>query len=75
MEDFIKFRYENMELKFYPTHERIKYWQFNENEESEAILAQAMAMVGEKNKISTNDLQHLFPAVLRLLKSKSKWAE
>lgn len=75
MEDIIKKKYENEELKIFPTHEMNKFWQFNEHEEAEALLAQAMAMVGKKNKINANDLQHLFPAVLRMLKSNSDWSK
>ena len=58
-----------------PTHAMVKNWSFNLGEEEEANLADAMAKVGSKNGISTNDLNHLFPAVLRMLKNESSWTE
>jgi hypothetical protein len=34
-----------------------------------------MAIVAEKNGLTANDLQHLFPAVLRMLKDTSAWSK
>lgn len=70
-----------------PNHVTIKNWAFpftlsNEDSERsrieatlEANLADAMARVAEIYGISTNELQHLFPSVLRMLKSNSRWSK
>lgn len=67
-----------------PNHDFVKNWVFefekgNESDELRAIkeanLADAMARVGALNGISRNDLQHLFPAVLRMLRSNSDWTK
>ena len=58
-----------------PAHSAIDHWMFIEGEEDEAILANSLAVVGSKNGISTNDLAHLFPAILRMLKNKSNWSK
>ena len=75
MENVLKFEYNKGVQQVYPVHWMIKNWLFTENEHAEAILAYAMAVVAEKNGISTNDLSHLFPAVLRTLKSDIDWAK
>lgn len=59
----------------YPTHPMVKNWMFTKEEFEEATLAQAMAQVAEKNGITGNHLQHLFPAVLRMLKSDIDWSK
>ena len=59
----------------YPTHKMINYWMFNEQEQDEAALANYMAAIAAKSGMDANDLQHLFPAVLRMLKSDSIWAK
>ena len=53
----------------------VKNWVFTEDEHAEATLAHAMAVVAEKNGMSANDLSHLFPALLRTLKSETDWAK
>lgn len=67
-----------------PNHDFVKPWVFgftegNESDELRAIkeanLADAMARVAELNGLSRNDMQHLFPAVLRMLKSQSDWTK
>lgn len=74
-----------------PKHQSVKYWIFTYNEHEkttpgeesesyiqatlEANLADAMARVAEINGVDINTLQHLFPAVLRMLKSDSRWAK
>lgn len=50
-------------------------WGFNEGEEEEARLCNAMAEVAKKNGLDGNDLTHLFPAVLRMLKSDIEWSK
>jgi hypothetical protein len=72
----LAFKISKGEREVYPTHEMVKNWLFKgEAAEEEANLAQAMAIVAEKNGINANQLQHLFPAVLRMLKSNSRWAQ
>lgn len=61
--------------KISPIHDMVKNWGFLENEVEEAELADAMAKVAEKNNLSNNDLHHLFPAILRMLKSNCSWTK
>lgn len=75
MEDVLRFEYEKGVEKVYPANWMVKNWLFQEGEKDEATLAHAMAIVAEKNGMSSNDLQHLFPAVLRMLKSDIDWAK
>lgn len=65
--------YRKGKAEVYPLHPMVENWLFTEDTEEEASLADAMARVAEKSGMSANDLQHLFPAVLRMLKSKSDW--
>ena len=71
----IRFSYEKdiigagTKQRIYPTHGMVYNWAFNEGEEEEARLCNAMAEVAKKNGLDGNDLNHLFPAVLRMLKS------
>jgi hypothetical protein len=75
MEDVLRFEYEKGAQKVYPANWMVKNWLFQEDEKDEATLAHAMAMVAEKNGMSSNDLQYFFPAVLRMLKSDIEWAK
>lgn len=75
MEKILKFEYEKGVQSVSPAHWMVKNWLFTEDEHAEATLAQAMAVVAEKNGMNANDLSHLFPALLRTLKSKSEWAQ
>lgn len=59
----------------FPNHQMVKNWAFTEDTQAEANLADAMAHVAEKSGMSVNDLQHLFPAVLRMLKNDSAWSK
>lgn len=61
-------------IEVFPSHDMVKNWMFQFGEEEEAELAHAMAAVAEKGGLSANDLQHLFPAVLRMLRSDIRWA-
>lgn len=56
-------------------HDWVKNWNFTQDEYYESVLAQAMAQIAEKNGLGINDLPHLFPAVLRMLKSEIPWAK
>jgi len=75
MEQILNFKYEKGVKRVHPAHQNVKNWLFTEDTEDEAALAHHMAAVGEKNGITANDMQHLFPAVLRMLKNKSEWAK
>ena len=75
MKDVLRFEYEKDVLNVYPANWMVKNWLFQEDEKNEATLAHAMAVVAENNGMSSNDLQHLFPAVLRMLKSDIDWAK
>jgi len=70
----LKFEYEKGVQKVFPAHWMAKTWLFTEAEQAEATLANSLAIVAEKNGLSANDLQHLFPAILRMLKSDIPWA-
>ncbi len=50
-------------------------WSFPLNEEAEADLANAVAVVAKKNGLSNNDISYVFPYILRMLKSNSVWAK
>lgn len=65
----LKFEKFNKEMVVFPTHDLVKNWMFTEDTQEEALLANAMAKVAEKSGMDANDLQHLFPAVLRILKN------
>ena len=59
----------------YPNHHFVKNWKFKQEESKEATLAQAIALVGEKNGLSANDISYVYPYILRMLKSKIDWAK
>lgn len=46
-----------------------------ENEEKEMHLLDAIARIGIDNGMSVNDLIHIFPAILRMLKHNSEWTK
>ena len=75
MEDVLKYKYKNGKREVYPANPIVANWVFTEETEDEAMLAHYMAAVAQKNGLTANDMQHLFPAVLRMLKSKINWAE
>lgn len=75
MEDVLKFKYNKGKQEVYPANKMVKNWMFTEDEHDEATLANSLAIVAEKNGMSQNDLMHLFPAILRMLKSDIKWSE
>lgn len=60
---------------YYPTHESVNNWQFPDGELEEAALCSVLAAVAEKNGVSINSLLHLFPAILKMLNSKSAWTK
>ncbi len=71
----INFKFETGIKAIFPANSLISNWQFKSEEESEAILANAIAEVADKNGLGINDIYHIFPLVLRMLKSKSVWAQ
>lgn len=73
--EILKFKWEKGEKKVFPAHRMVNNWLFDENTEEEAALAHFMAVVAEKSGMSANDLQHIFPAVLRMLKNDSAWSK
>lgn len=75
MENVLRFEYEKGKQKVFPAHKMVNNWLFDETEKDEATLAHAMAKVAEKNNMSANDIMHIFPAVLRMLKSNIDWAK
>lgn len=75
MEDLLKFEYHQDGRKVFPTHPMVKNWVFGDDEEDEALLAHFMAKVAEKNGMNANDVMHIFPATLRMLKSESPWTK
>lgn len=76
MKELVVFRYKKGVVEeVFPCSELVKNWVFPPQEVDEAILANAMADIAKKNGMDTNDLQGLFPAVLRMLKSNTSWAK
>ena len=59
-----------------PTHYMVKQMAFEgDTAFEEAKLVNAMAELADKTGMSANDVAHLIPAVLRMLKVKSPWTE
>lgn len=75
MENLIVRQYKKGEEIISPNSKLAKSWVFTKEEEAEALLASSMALVAEKNGLNQNDLMHLFPAILRMLKSESIWSK
>ena len=75
MENILNYNYRKGVKEVFPAHTMVSHWLFTESTEEEAMLANQMAIVAEKNGMSANDLQHLFPAVLRMLKSDINWSK
>jgi len=75
MNEIIKFEYKKGIQEVFPAHNLVKNWLFTEDEHSEAALAHFMGEVAEKNGLSANDIMHIYPLVLRMLKSKIDWAK
>ena len=72
----LNYKYDGKGRKeIFPAHDRIKHWLFTEETEDEALLANYMARIAEKSGMNVNDLRHIFPAVLRMLKNNSEWSK
>lgn len=59
----------------HPAHKKVTHWRFESDQAHEANLADAIMRVAENNGMSVNDIQHLYPAVLRMLKSNIQWSK
>lgn len=70
----LKFKWKKGVKEVYPAHPMVQNWLFTQETEDEAILANQMAVLAEKTGMTANDLQHIFPAVLRMLKNQSNWS-
>jgi hypothetical protein len=75
MEDILKYQWKKGVKEVFPAHPIVSNWLFTEDTEDEAILANAMAVIAEKGGMNANDLHHLFPAVLRMLKNNTEWSK
>lgn len=75
MEDTIRYEYVNGIKFIHPTHSMVKNWRFADDQEEEARLCYAMAVLAEKNGLTGNDMMSLFPPVLRIMKSDGQWAQ
>lgn len=84
----LQYQFTKDTVNIFPKHHSVRNWVFahkidpnaEDNREEievtlEANLADAMARVAEIYGVSVNQLQHLFPAVLRMLKSNSQWTK
>lgn len=76
MEDkqIIRYEYTKGKKRISPCNRLVDNWVFNENEEKIAILAHHIAEVAQENGLDANDMHHLVPCILRILKCKTEWA-
>jgi hypothetical protein len=59
----------------HPSHKAVQHWRFEANQAHEAHFADAVMRLAGNNGMSVNDVQHLFPAMLRMLKSNIQWSK
>lgn len=71
----LNFKWRKGVKEVFPAHPMISNWLFTEETEEEASLANAMAIVAEKSGMTANDLQIIFPSVLRMLKNNTAWSK
>lgn len=74
-QDVLSYKWRRGVKEVFPSHHMVVNWMFTESTEDEAILANSMAVVADKSGMTANDLQHIFPAVLRMLKNESAWSK
>ena len=74
-QNVLNYEWKKGEKQVFPNHRFVKNWLFDEKTEEEAVLANYMAIVAEKSGMTANDMQHIYPAVLRMLKNTSVWAQ
>lgn len=75
MSDVTTYKQSKWGLLISPVHENAKNMDFNAGEEEEASLAHWVSVVGTKNGMSINDIFHVMPYVLRMLKSDCQWSK
>ena len=75
MKDVLNFKWKKGIKEVFPVHPMVKNWLFTEDTEAEAMLAHQMAKKKKKSGMTANDMQHIFPAVLRMLKNDSAWSK
>lgn len=71
----LNFKWNKGVKQVFPAHKMVQNWLFDEHTEDEATLANSLAIVAEKSGMTANDLQHLFPYVLRMMKNNSNWSK
>ena len=74
-QDILRIDWLKGKKQVFPAHVMVRNWLFTEDTEDEAALAHCMAAIAEKSGMDSNDLRHLFPAVLRMLKNDSNWSK
>lgn len=74
MAQILNFKWDKGVKQVYPEHTMVRNWRFSQETEDEAVLANSIAVVAEKNGITINELHHIFPTILRILKSDIEWA-
>lgn len=74
MDQILKYQYHNGVKTIYPTHPKVSNLRFEDGEQYEAILVNTIAHIAEKNGVDMDSLFYLNSAILRILKSKSAWA-
>ena len=74
MEDVLNYKWVKGEKQVFPANRMVSNWLFSEETEDEAKLANSVAVIAEKSGMNANDLQHLFPAILRMLKDDCDWS-
>ena len=74
MQDIVKNTYRKGVRTIFPANQIVQNWAFPDTDEDEATLCHHIAVVAEKNGLTANDLHQIFPAILRMLRSDSVWA-
>ena len=54
---------------------KVDNYVFKDSEKEEATLMRAVIDMSKKYGISANEMNHIYPVILRILKSKSDWAK
>ncbi len=71
----VTYKYVEGITEVYPSNRMVRNWLFTKDTEDEAVLANSIAIVAEKNGITINELQYIFPSILRMLKSDIDWSK
>lgn len=75
MDQIFNYKYNKGVRTIFPANPLVSNWAFQDDQELEANLCNAVAKVAEKNGFSSTDMHHLFPAILRMLRSEIEWAQ